>query len=241
MYDTFLPICPQLTAHALHQFHLGPYGDVLVKDLSGGNRRKLSVAVTCFGDTAVVLMDEPTSDMDPVTRHLTYACIREVLSADRAVILTSHTVAEIDRVCDRIAILRRGRLVSMGDTHALQSTYGLCYAVRVFRSGRTATMDGSDTTDRQLAKELHERLPGMESATVTPDDGGGGVQFVVRIRSDGAEDGDEATTAATLRLSDVCELMHRFAVQHNVMYTMAQCLLDQVSKFYQVNLYSLLI
>lgn len=53
----------EVTEQTLKFFHLLPYRTVLVKNLSGGNRRKLSVAVTCFGSSTNVLMDEPTSDM----------------------------------------------------------------------------------------------------------------------------------------------------------------------------------
>lgn len=52
-----------MTEQTLKFFHLLPYQNVLVKNLSGGNRRKLSVAVTCFGSSTNVLMDEPTSGM----------------------------------------------------------------------------------------------------------------------------------------------------------------------------------
>lgn len=245
LFVSFLYSSIQLTTKALRQFHLSPYRDCLVRDLSGGNQRKLSVAVTCIGDTSLVLMDEPTSDMDPVTRHLTYDCIRQLLRADRAVILTSHTITEIDGVCGRIAILRRGRLVSMGSTLALQSMYGLCYAVRVFGGG------GGEAAVRALERELRERLApvGMESVQVEAacgaDDGemggggGGSVQFVVRIgRSDAntmaagevgvdaVEPSEEAQRA--LRLSELCELLHRFAMEHSCTYSLAECLLDQV-------------
>lgn len=238
-----------------------PYRDVLAKDLSGGNRRKLSVAVTCFGNTSLVLMDEPTSDMDPVTRHLTYACIRDLLAADRSVILTSHTIAEIDRVCNRIAILRRGKLVSMGDTEALQATYGLCYAVSVFR--RAAAEDGAmlefGGDGRWMEEELRKLVPCMESVVVQTQQrlaadgvdkeqesgggggGGDGLQFVVRIRGDREPDAEtenddkDAKMSAlrpktALRLSELCEVLHNFAEQHaGVMYTLTECLLDQVS------------
>jgi ABC-type multidrug transport system ATPase subunit len=50
----------QLLKKTLKAFHLEQYKDVLVKNLSGGNQRKLTVAVTCFGDTSIIFMDEPT-------------------------------------------------------------------------------------------------------------------------------------------------------------------------------------
>lgn len=192
-------------------------------------------------------MDEPTSDMDPITRHLTYDCIRGLLRDDRAVILTSHTITEIDGVCGRIGILRRGRLVSMGSTQALQSTYGLCYAVRVFRTHQSTVKTMSNAEDgRTLERELRERLPYMESVQVERESrgdrgdggiGGVGVQFVVRISGGGCVDaaeikrGEESEALAepeALRLSELCELLHRFATEYGCTYTLSECLLDQV-------------
>lgn len=213
------------------------------------------MAVTCFGNTSLVLMDEPTSDMDPVTRHLTYACIRELLAADRSVILTSHTIAEIDRVCGRIAILRRGKLVSMGDTEALQAMYGLCYAVSVFRRVDADGVVEFGGDGRWLEEELRKVVPCMESVVMQPQQrsaeataldvgkeqgggggGGDGLQFVVRIRGDREPDVDDETAEVAgrrpktaLRLSELCEVLHCFAEQHaGVMYTLTECLLDQV-------------
>ena len=122
----------QLTAHTLQSFHLQQYKDVLVKNLSGGNRRKLSVAVTCFGTTSIVLMDEPTSDMDPITRSLVYSAIKQLIQDKRSVILTSHTISEIDRVCHRIGVMRQGRMITIAPPDQLKTLYGNCYLITVF-------------------------------------------------------------------------------------------------------------
>lgn len=121
-----------MTAKTLQQFHLETYKLILVKNLSGGNRRKLSVAVTCFGDTSLVLMDEPTSDMDPITRSLVYKSINSLLKSKRSVILTSHTITEIDRVCHRIGVLRDGEMIALGPIAQLKSMYGNNYVGTVF-------------------------------------------------------------------------------------------------------------
>lgn len=113
-------------------FHLLPYRNVLVKNLSGGNKRKLSVAVTCIGSSSNVLMDEPTSDMDPVTRSIVYASITRLLNENRAVILTSHTITEIDRVCSRIGIMRQGKMIVTAPPQQLKTIYGNRYAVTVY-------------------------------------------------------------------------------------------------------------
>lgn len=116
----------------MESFHLTPYRKVLVKNLSGGNRRKLSVAVTCFGSSSNVLMDEPTSDMDPVTRSIVYRSINRLLLENRSVILTSHTITEIDRVCDRIGIMRQGKMIVIAPPQQLKTMYGNRYAVTVY-------------------------------------------------------------------------------------------------------------
>lgn len=121
-----------LIKKTLQAYHLEPYRYFLVKNLSGGNRRKLSVAVACFGKSNLVLMDEPTSDMDPVTRSLVYRAISELIYEHRSVILTSHTVSEIENVCDRIAVLKNGRLISVGTPNELKQLCGNSYLVTVF-------------------------------------------------------------------------------------------------------------
>lgn len=103
-----------------------------MKHLSGGNRRKLSVAVTCYGNSSIVLMDEPTSDMDPVTRQIVYNTIIDLIKNERSVLLTSHTISEIDKVCDRIAVLRDGQIISTGTLGELVKTYGTSYIVTLF-------------------------------------------------------------------------------------------------------------
>lgn len=121
-----------MSEQTLKCFHLVPYRNVLVKNLSGGNRRKLSVAVTCLGSSSSVLMDEPTSDMDPVTRNIVYESIHRLLLENRSVIVTSHTITEIDRVCDRIGIMRQGKMIITAPPQQLKMMYGNRYSITVY-------------------------------------------------------------------------------------------------------------
>ena len=118
-----------LTKQVLDGFHLKPYKNVLVKNLSGGNRRKLSVACASFGDLSLVLMDEPTSDMDPLTRNLVYKTIHELNDNNCSVILTSHSVAEIEQLCHSIGILVDGTMHSSGTPESLKKHFGNRYVV----------------------------------------------------------------------------------------------------------------
>lgn len=104
------------------------YENVLVRDLSGGNRRKLTMAVTCCGRTSLVLMDEPTSDMDPMTRTLVYRNIENFRKANRSILLTSHSLAEIENICQHVLILKKGRtLISASLPQLMQQFSGFYY------------------------------------------------------------------------------------------------------------------
>lgn len=119
----------QLTKSILDDFHLKPYRNVLVKNLSGGNRRKLSVACASFGKLSLVLMDEPTSDMDPLTRSLVYKTIHELNDSNTSVILTSHSVAEIEQLCHSIGILVDGTMCASDTPDNLKKQFGNRYVV----------------------------------------------------------------------------------------------------------------
>lgn len=122
----------QLTETTLKSFHLEAYRNVLVKNLSGGNRRKLSVACACFGNVNLVLMDEPTSDMDPLTRSLVYKTIKELNDNSCAVILTSHSVSEIEELCQSVGILSEGKMIATGAPEILKRKFGNRYVVTLF-------------------------------------------------------------------------------------------------------------
>lgn len=147
-----------MTEYSLKFYHLMPYRKILVKHLSGGNRRKLSVAVTCFGTTSNVLMDEPTSDMDPITRSIVYGAITQLLYDKRSVILTSHTITEIDRVCGRIGVLRQGQMIAIAPPQDLKIMYGNCYLVTVYYDHIEAlTIERVSETNHVILNEIPKK------------------------------------------------------------------------------------
>ncbi|XP_033150502.1 phospholipid-transporting ATPase ABCA1 [Drosophila busckii] len=141
----------QLLERILDTYELRSYRHVQVKRLSGGNRRKLTVAISCCGYTPTVLMDEPTSDMDPVTRSFVYRTIEQLLAAQRAVLLTSHSISEIEHLCQRVAVLKDGQLVASNSPAQLKAQYGGYYSISCF----CAPMQQA-----ALAKLLPQQLPG---------------------------------------------------------------------------------
>jgi len=110
-----------------------PHRDTMAKDLSGGNRRKLSVALSLVADSKLVLLDEPTSGMDLNARRRLWNMLKDY-KQDRIIILTTHNMDEADLLGDRVGIMSQGRLVCLGSPTFLKSRYGCGYKLQVKKS-----------------------------------------------------------------------------------------------------------
>ena len=82
-----------------------------VGELSKGNRQKAGVLLALLGDPDLLLLDEPTSGLDPLVQAEVHGILRERVAAGAAVMLSSHILSEVERVADRVAIIRSGRLL----------------------------------------------------------------------------------------------------------------------------------
>uniref|UniRef100_A0A8C3VQV1 ABC transporter domain-containing protein n=1 Tax=Catagonus wagneri TaxID=51154 RepID=A0A8C3VQV1_9CETA len=98
--------------------------DALSKSLSGGMKRKLSIIIALIGGSKVVILDEPTSGMDPVSRRFTWDVLRQ-RKRDRTILLTTHRMDEADCLGGRIAIMANGSLKCCGSSLFLKKIYGL--------------------------------------------------------------------------------------------------------------------
>lgn len=90
-----------------------------VAAFSTGMRQKLALAATLSADTPLIVLDEPTSNLDPTVRSQVAALVREARQAGRTVIFSSHVLEEVEAVCDRVVILKRGLVVCEQNLHAL--------------------------------------------------------------------------------------------------------------------------
>merc|ERR1711902_338269 len=93
---------------------------------SGGNKRKLSVAVAMIGNPPIVFLDEPSTGMDPMARRSMWQFIRETMNG-RCVILTTHSMEECEALCHRLCIMTAGQLRCLGTPQHLKSKYGKGY------------------------------------------------------------------------------------------------------------------
>jgi ATP-binding cassette subfamily A (ABC1) protein 3 len=131
------------------------------KNLSGGMKRKLSVAIAFCGDSKTVLLDEPTSGMDPFSRRFTWNVIRQYRQG-RCIILTTHFMDEADVLGDRIAIMAEGRLRCLGSALFLKKTYGVGYQLTIEKppeSSEGASEGKGDQLDKKLEGAILGNVP----------------------------------------------------------------------------------
>ena len=98
---------------------LSERGDAQVEHLSGGMKRRLLIARALINDPDLVVLDEPTTGLDPQARHLVWDKLRELTSQDKTLVLTTHYMDEAAQLCDRLCIMEGGRFIAEGAPRAL--------------------------------------------------------------------------------------------------------------------------
>jgi len=93
---------------------LRSHADAIVRTLSGGYKRRLSIAMSLINDPELVILDEPTTGLDPAVRLTLWERIRQLRTRGKSVLLTTHYMDEAERLCDRVAIIADGRIVAEG-------------------------------------------------------------------------------------------------------------------------------
>ena len=123
------------------------------KNLSGGQKRKLSVAIAFIGHSRIIFLDEPTSGMDPYSRRFTWNVIRQQKEG-RVIVLTTHFMDEADLLGDRIAIMGGGKLKCCGSSLYLKNAYGVGYNLTLEKE-RANEFDG-DMVTKFIKSFVHE-------------------------------------------------------------------------------------
>jgi len=121
---------PRLVEDCLNLMELQPHKHKPSKKLSGGMKRKLCTALSLIGNPAVVVMDEPSSGLDPSSRRNLWKVINQTMQ-QRAVVLTTHLLDEAEALCGRIGIMTFGQLQCVGSAQHLRSKFGSGYQVEI--------------------------------------------------------------------------------------------------------------
>jgi ABC-2 type transport system ATP-binding protein len=142
--------------------------------LSGGQKQRLALACALVGDPDLLFLDEPTTGLDPQARRQLWDLIETFKGAGRTILLTTHYMDEAERLCDRLAIMDRGKVIARGTPRELIAALGLEHVVE-FAAGSARPVDlaavgridgvrdvrAEDGTVRLQASALHHVVPAL--------------------------------------------------------------------------------
>lgn len=103
----------------LRMVNLEEKNKTFVGNLSGGQKQRFSIVASLINDPEIVFLDEPTTGLDPIARRHLWEIITQIKKQGKTVILTTHYMEEAETLCDRIAIMEKGKILAMGETHEL--------------------------------------------------------------------------------------------------------------------------
>ncbi len=148
--------------------------DAWVKNLSGGQRQRLSVACSLVSDPEILFLDEPTTGLDPQSRHQLWRIIGDFRAGGGTILLTTHYMEEAERLCDRVAVIDHGKVIAQGSPRALIESLGAEHVVQFALANgdsidhatlgllpgveRVSAVDG---TTQLTVMHVHEAVPAL--------------------------------------------------------------------------------
>ncbi len=133
----------------------------LVSKLSGGMQRRLDIACALIHDPKVLILDEPTADLDPYLRNHIYKLIKKISRKGTTIIIASHNLTEVEQLVDRIGILNKGKLLRVGTPNELKRK------LLKFEQIRIQTFPGKyETISRKIKSSMVERIENTGSELV---------------------------------------------------------------------------
>jgi ABC-2 type transport system ATP-binding protein len=136
-------------AELIESLGLGPHASKLSRTLSGGLKRKLLVGNALVGDPPVLVLDEPTTGLDPHARREVWSLLRTLRGRGRTIIMTTHYMEEAEELCDEVALISGGRLAVQGTVEQLRAHV---------RNRFKATYEGADGHDAVFGETADDVL-----------------------------------------------------------------------------------
>ncbi|NEC36544.1 ATP-binding cassette domain-containing protein [Streptomyces rubrogriseus] len=153
----------RVAAELLERFDLTEAADKPASTYSGGMKRRLDIAMTLVGDPRIIFLDEPTTGLDPRSRHTMWQIIRQLVTGGVTVFLTTQYLEEADELADRIAVLNNGKIAAQGTAEELK---------RLVPGGHVRLRFTDPTTYRDAATALPHSTGDDDTLTLQiPSDG----------------------------------------------------------------------
>jgi ABC-2 type transport system ATP-binding protein len=133
---------------------LSPRRGDRVKAYSGGMKRRLNLAAALLHDPPLLLLDEPTAGVDPQSRNNLLEVVRELARRGRTIIYTTHYMEEASKLCDRVGIIDRGRLLALGTVAELTQKHGGKSVVTLHKGDDTHERIETDDPVREIQRVL---------------------------------------------------------------------------------------
>ncbi|XP_077992841.1 ATP-binding cassette sub-family A member 2-like [Glandiceps talaboti] len=162
----------EIVHSTLKKLNLLHYADKQAGTYSGGNKRKLSTAISLIGNPTVLFMDEPTTGMDPQSKRFLWNVIHDIVKSGTSVIFTSHSMEECENLCSRLAIMVNGQFKCIGSIQHLKSKFGDGYTI-------TVILNKNQPKQQQIRSFFLQTFPG----SVMKDCHCNTVQFEIKSRS----------------------------------------------------------
>ncbi|KAI8606351.1 P-loop containing nucleoside triphosphate hydrolase protein [Dissophora ornata] len=145
----------QAVTYAIASVSLTKFRDRQIKGLSGGEKRRVSIAIALLGDNSVIFLDEPSTGLDPAVRRIIWDIINRV-KVNKTVVLTTHSMEEADILSDRIAIMTLGRLRCIGTSLHLKELYGSGFRLNI-SSKPGKLQEACESVEKQILKGFNFR------------------------------------------------------------------------------------
>jgi lipooligosaccharide transport system ATP-binding protein len=162
---------------------LAARADARIQALSGGMKRRLTLARALINDPELIFLDEPTTGLDPQARHLIWARLRQLLAQGKTIFLTTHFMDEAERLCHRLAIMDHGRIIAEGTPRALIERHIEPQVVEVYGDGAETWAAGFGTRRAERCERTGETIfcyTHDADALVHDLDGRDGVRYLHR-------------------------------------------------------------
>ncbi|KAF9083778.1 hypothetical protein BGX23_011147 [Mortierella sp. AD031] len=179
----------QTVAYAIGSVSLTKFRDRQVKGLSGGERRRVSIAISLLGDNRVIFLDEPSTGLDPEVRRVIWDIVNRV-KVNRTVVLTTHSMEEADILSDRIAIMTNGLLRCIGTSLHLKELYGSGFRLNI--TSKPGRLDEAcQSIEEKLMRRTgrpYRRIDKFTNASVFEFDVGQDEEDQAAVHSSGIQD-----------------------------------------------------